>query len=128
MNIKFWGVRGSVPSPLTPAQVTVKVKEAIELSKQGLPIPFEVESTYGGNTTCVEVNCGNELFILDMGTGVRELGKVQLQQAFKTKELSGTILQSHCHWDHIQGFPFWGPLYLPRSDFNCSFNFFGGKH
>src|ERR1700748_852236 len=123
MNIKFWGVRGSVPSPLTPAQVTAKVKEAVGLSKQGLPIPFEVESTYGGNTTCVEVNCGNELFILDMGTGVRELGRVQLQQAFKTKTLNGTILQSHVHWDHIQGFPFWGTLYLPRTDFNCKFNF-----
>lgn len=127
INIKFWGVRGSVPSPLTPAQVTAKVKEAIELYKRGLSIPFEIESTYGGNTTCVEVNCGNELFILDMGTGVRELGKVQLQEAFKTKRLRGTILQSHVHWDHIQGFPFWGPLYLPRSDFSCHFDFYGGK-
>lgn len=127
INIKFWGVRGSVPSPLTPEQVTLKVKQAIELSKQGLLIPFEIESTYGGNTTCVEVNCGSELFILDMGTGVRELGKVQLQEAFKTKILNGTILQSHVHWDHIQGFPFWGPLYLPRTDFSCTFDFFGGK-
>lgn len=127
INVKFWGVRGSVPSPLTPAQISLKVKQAIKLSKQGLPIPFEIESTYGGNTTCVEVNCGNELFILDMGTGVRELGKHQLKQAFKTKSLTGTILQSHVHWDHIQGFPFWGPLYLPRREFNCNFDFFGGK-
>lgn len=127
INIKFWGVRGSVPSPLTPAQITAKVHKAIELSKQGLPIPFETESTYGGNTTCVEVNCGSQLFILDMGTGVRELGKVQLKQAFKTKSLHGAILQSHVHWDHIQGFPFWGPLYLPRRDFECKFDFFGGK-
>lgn len=127
INIKFWGVRGSVPSPLTPNQVSLKVKQAIELAKQGLPIPFEIESTYGGNTTCVEVKCDNELFILDMGTGVRELGKVQLQEAFKTKTLNGTILQSHVHWDHIQGFPFWGPLYLPRTDFSCNFDFFGGK-
>lgn len=141
MKIKFWGVRGSVPSPLTPTQVTAKVREAIELSKKGLPIPFETESTYGGNTTCVEVKCDavthydsygehvcdEELFILDMGTGVRELGKVQLKEIFRTKSLHGTILQSHVHWDHIQGFPFWGPLYLPRKDFNCAFDFYGGK-
>lgn len=127
MKIKFWGVRGSVPSPLTPVQIQEKVNKAIELSKQGLPIPFEIGSTYGGNTTCVEVNCGNQLFILDMGTGVRELGKEQLKTSFKNKGLFGTILQSHVHWDHIQGFPFWAPLYLPRRQFNCKFDFFGGK-
>jgi len=127
MNIKFWGVRGSVPSPLSPKAITEKIKAATEYIQQGIPLPFEIESTYGGNTTCVEVNCGDELFILDMGTGVRELGKIQLQKAFKTKGLKGTILQSHVHWDHIQGFPFWGPLYLPRRQFDCNFNFFGGK-
>lgn len=127
MNIKFWGVRGSVPTPLTPAQVTSKINEAVRLSKEGLPLTFEQSSTYGGNTTCVEVNCANQLFILDMGTGVRELGKSQMSGLMKTKELSGTILQSHVHWDHIQGIPFWAPLYLPRRQFSCNFNFFGGK-
>lgn len=135
--VKFWGVRGSVPSPLTPAQVTAKVREAIRRSSEGEEIPFEVESTYGGNTTCVEINAGGQLFICDMGTGVRELGKVQARELFRKKsepapggyrpKLHGTILQSHVHWDHIQGVPFWAPMYLPRRAFDCQFRFYGGK-
>ncbi len=129
MKINFWGVRGSVPSPLTPEQVTAKVRLAIELTKQGLPLPFSVASTYGGNTTCVEVLAGDQQFILDMGTGVRELGKAQLERMFatSTKILSGVILQSHVHWDHIQGIPFWAPMYLQRRQFQCEYKFFGGK-
>ncbi len=127
VKVKFWGVRGSVPAPLTPAQVTAKVRRALELSKQGLPVPFSVESTYGGNTTCVEIVAGSQQFICDMGTGVRELGKAQMPEAFRTKKLRGTILQSHVHWDHIQGIPFWAPMYLPRRQFDCSYKFFGGK-
>jgi phosphoribosyl 1,2-cyclic phosphodiesterase len=135
MKIKFWGVRGSVPSPLTPAQVTKKVQEALRLVKEGLPVPFEVESTFGGNTTCVEINIDNQLFICDMGTGVRELGKQQAAELLAKKKagtssrpaLKGTILQSHVHWDHIQGVPFWAPLFFPRRAFDCSFEFYGGK-
>ena len=126
-KIKFWGVRGSVPAPLTPTQIQAKVTRAIELTEQGLSIPFSVGSTYGGNTTCVEVNVAGEQFILDMGTGVRELGKAQMAEVFRTKKLHGTILQSHVHWDHIQGVPFWAPLYLPRRVFDCRYQFFGGK-
>lgn len=129
-DIKFWGVRGSVPAPLTPAQVEKKIQYAFAHGKNGAEweqLPFVDRSTFGGNTTCVEVNCGTRQFILDMGTGVRELGKQMLHTAFQQKKLHGTILQSHVHWDHIQGFPFWGPLYLPRSKFDCRFEFYGGK-
>ena len=131
-QVKFWGVRGSVPTPLTPAQVQAKVAGALAWVKEhGIdprdPIPFELCSTFGGNTTCVEVNSGDELFILDLGTGVRELGIAQMPEIMKTKRLHGTILQSHVHWDHIQGLPFWKPLYLPRRTFDCGFKFFGGK-
>lgn len=139
-NVKFWGVRGSVPTPLTPAQVEAKVRAALCFAEEnpigdvgpGFDIvrdalPFEVYSTFGGNTTCVEVNCADQLFILDMGTGVRELGNAQMAGIMQTKKLHGTILQSHVHWDHIQGLPFWKPLYLPRRLFDCKFEFFGGK-
>lgn len=118
IDITFWGVRGSVPSPLTPAQVQSKINDALN----GKQIQY-----FGGNTTCVEVNVGKDLFILDMGTGVRELGKKQMQQVMKTGRLKGTILQSHVHWDHIQGLPFWTPMYLPRNKFDCQFDFYGGK-
>lgn len=127
IDVKFWGVRGSIPTPLTPAQVKAKVQQGIRLAAQGLPIPFEVEQTFGGNTTCVEVKADGELFILDMGTGVRELGKAQMAELMTTRTLNGTILQSHVHWDHIQGLPFWAPMYLPRRHFDCQFQFFGGK-
>lgn len=135
IRVKFWGVRGSVPSPLTPAQVARKTREAARLAKAGEEIPFEVGSTYGGNTTCVEINAGGQLFICDMGTGVRELGKVQAGKLIAEKKadpasrpkLYGTILQSHVHWDHIQGVPFWSPLFFPRRAFDCQFSFFGGK-
>ena len=168
IDIKFWGVRGSVPAPLTPAQVEAKVRTAVAKLAPALPmgevkriyeqavlsspgsgvvinrdvlveltraydpslLSFAELSTFGGNTTCVEVKCSGKSehqFILDMGTGVRELGKEMMPKAFKYKGLRGTILQSHVHWDHIQGFPFWGPLYLPRTKFDCQFDFFGGK-
>ncbi len=88
-RLKFWGVRGSIPSP-GPATVR-----------------------YGGNTTCVEVRAGNEIIILDGGTGLRPLGRA-LQAEFKNQPLELTLLLSHTHWDHIQGLPFFTPIYHPR--------------
>jgi phosphoribosyl 1,2-cyclic phosphodiesterase len=81
----FWGVRGSIP---TPGAGTVEV---------------------GGNTSCIEVRCGPELIILDGGTGLRGLGdKLQGESPITAK-----LFFSHVHWDHIQGFPFFGPAFVP---------------
>jgi phosphoribosyl 1,2-cyclic phosphodiesterase len=88
-RLKFWGVRGSVPSP-GPATVR-----------------------YGGNTTCVEVRAHNEIIILDGGTGLRPLGR-ELLTEFPEQPLNVTLLLSHTHWDHIQGLPFFTPIYQPR--------------
>lgn len=68
---------------------------------------------FGGNTTCVEVRCGSEIIILDGGTGLRKLGQ-SLVQEFKGQPLNLTLLLSHTHWDHIQGLPFFAPIYEPR--------------
>jgi len=68
---------------------------------------------YGGNTTCVEVRCGHDLVILDAGTGLRKLGQSLLQE-FKRGPLNLTLLLSHTHWDHIQGLPFFAPIYQAR--------------
>ncbi|MFM2295428.1 MAG: hypothetical protein RLZZ350_1841 [Verrucomicrobiota bacterium] len=89
-TIKFWGVRGSIASPG----------------------PDTVH--YGGNTTCLEFRADGEIIILDAGTGLRQLGKALLAE-FKNQPLNITLLLTHTHWDHIQGLPFFAPLYSPHS-------------
>lgn len=88
--LRFWGVRGSIP---TPGPGTV---------------------FYGGNTTCVEVRADGHLIVLDSGSGIRLLGN-QLVAEFKGKALELTLLLSHTHWDHIQGFPFFAPAYIANN-------------
>jgi phosphoribosyl 1,2-cyclic phosphodiesterase len=83
LRVKFWGVRGSIPCP------------------------EKTHLRYGGNTSCVEVRCGDHIIILDAGTGIRTLGQ-QLQQA---GEKNLTMLLTHTHFDHISGLPFFAPAY-----------------
>jgi len=85
MEIRFWGVRGSIASP-GPETALV-----------------------GGNTSCVEVRCGDEHIVLDAGTGLRTLGNELMKSRAPLKT---TLLLSHFHWDHIQGLPFFVPAYL----------------
>jgi phosphoribosyl 1,2-cyclic phosphodiesterase len=89
MKIKFWGVRGSIPCP---GQNTSK---------------------FGGNTSCLQVLAGDEIVVLDAGTGIRELGQ-QLTAAKKPVRIH--MLLTHTHWDHIQGFPFFTPIYFPGNE------------
>ena len=90
VHVKFWGVRGSIASP-------------------GPKTVF-----YGGNTSCVEVRAQGEIIVLDAGTGIRELG-LSLSEEFKDYPLNLTLLLTHSHWDHIQGFPFFVPAYNPKN-------------
>jgi phosphoribosyl 1,2-cyclic phosphodiesterase len=79
---------------------------------------------YGGNTACVSVRLpSGELIILDCGTGARNLGISLLAGPFGKGKGSATLLLSHSHWDHIQGFPFFGPFYVPGN----SFTVYGGS-
>jgi len=92
LKIKFWGVRGSHP---TPGAGTVK---------------------YGGNTATVEITAGDKTLILDAGTGIISLGRdLARRAAEKTQALEVTLLFSHLHHDHTQGFPFFAPAYLPNA-------------
>lgn len=77
MKVRFWGVRGSVA---TPGEHTLGV---------------------GGNTSCVEVRCGEQRFVFDAGTGMRGLGNAWAAEG----PVDATLILSHLHWDHIQGCP-----------------------
>ena len=88
LQVKFWGTRGSIA---TPGRQTLR---------------------YGGNTSCVEVRSGNSILLFDCGTGVREAGMAMLRE-FQKQPLHIHLFVSHTHWDHIQGFPFFTPAYIP---------------
>ncbi len=77
---------------------------------------------YGGNTSCVEVRSGDDIIILDAGSGLRALGRALLAE-FKNQPLNLTLLLTHTHWDHIQGLPFFAPIYDPR----CHLRILGGE-
>jgi phosphoribosyl 1,2-cyclic phosphodiesterase len=89
MKIRFWGVRGSIASP-GPETAAV-----------------------GGNTSCIEVTCGKTRIVLDAGTGLRGLGN---ELIMKQEDPSLTLLLSHYHWDHIQGLPFFVPIYMKSTN------------
>jgi phosphoribosyl 1,2-cyclic phosphodiesterase len=93
LTLRFWGTRGSIP---TPGASTVR---------------------YGGNTPCVEVRTAEGwLIILDAGTGIRELGRSLLERGGGSP-VEGDIFLTHAHWDHIQGIPFFAPLFRKGNHF-----------
>jgi phosphoribosyl 1,2-cyclic phosphodiesterase len=149
MIIRFWGVRGSLPSPPGNSELKDKMARAVELALRERPapedaarfvaaLPDSVTGFVGGNTPCLEISCRERTLIFDAGSGIRRLGdhltpKPELDIEQELKSLSGgghkaspggppapkappvkrqlDILFSHTHWDHIQGFPFFAPVY-----------------
>ena len=92
-RVQFWGTRGSIPSP---GPLTVR---------------------YGGNTPCVEVRTADGwLVVLDAGTGIRELGRALIERA-NGAPIQGDIFLTHAHWDHIQGIPFFAPIFQRGNHF-----------
>ena len=90
-RLKIWGVRGSIP---VPGPGTVR---------------------YGGNTSCIEIRADGELIVLDAGSGIRELG-LALETEFGSRPINLSLLITHVHWDHIQGFPFFVPAYNDKNE------------
>jgi len=91
MRVQFWGVRGSIPSPGSTTQ------------------------KYGGNTSCIELRVGAEdrVIIIDAGSGIRTLGNYLMANDLPKGPIEADIFLSHTHWDHIMGYPFFTPIYIP---------------
>ncbi len=89
MKVKFWGVRGSIPCP---GPMTQK---------------------YGGNGACVELRVGKRIVIIDAGSGIRELGNYLMKNDLPNGPIKADLFFTHTHWDHIMGFPYFTPIYVP---------------
>ncbi|MBT3785162.1 MBL fold metallo-hydrolase [bacterium] len=126
MKIKFWGVNGSIASPCDSEQIESKVREVLwalkpddlknESSREKFfnSLPHRLKGTYKGNTSCVQVVSSDQTqLILDSGTGVRKLALELMKTPLGRGQGEVHILYSHLHWDHIQGFPFFVPAYIP---------------
>ncbi|NOZ23342.1 MAG: MBL fold metallo-hydrolase [Planctomycetes bacterium] len=122
MRLRFWGVRGSIASPISNAALEAKLKALLkraiqknvqseaDLAKFWSSLPLHDRGTYGGNTSCITVHDGDDFLVLDAGTGLRLFGK-ELSTGKEEIDKPIHILLSHFHWDHIGGFPFFGPAF-----------------
>jgi phosphoribosyl 1,2-cyclic phosphodiesterase len=125
MLVRFWGTRGSLPVALTTSDLRAKLVAAlVQAAGRRLDTPalarafvegeldFPVSNTYGGNSSCVELETGGPDYVLcDLGSGARAFGN----HVLATRGPSGQrfhVFMSHVHWDHIMGFPFFMPAYI----------------
>jgi len=126
MRVRFWGTRGSLPVSLTAEDIKTKIVEAL-LAAAGRnlrtrnevetfverELPFSISHTYGGNSSCVELDVGSEEHVLcDLGTGARSFGLDLLARKGPRTPRTFHVFMSHLHWDHIMGFPFFPHAYI----------------
>src|SRR3972149_4902651 len=127
MRVRFWGTRGSLPVSLTAEDIKNKIVDAL-LAAAGRnlntraeveafverDLPLALSHTYGGNSSCVELDIGTEEYVLcDLGTGVRPFGLHVLARKGPRTRCTFHVFLSHLHWDHIMGFPFFPHVYIP---------------
>jgi phosphoribosyl 1,2-cyclic phosphodiesterase len=127
MRVIFWGTRGSLPTPLNVRAVRNKVVNALvkgagknlDTKEKALAfcereLAFAESGTYGGNSACVQVDTGGPDYLLcDLGSGAREFSLAALGAHGPGKPQTYHVLLSHVHWDHIMGFPFFVPCFIP---------------
>ncbi len=132
MKVHFWGVRGSIPTPLTSSQIQGKISAAVQriqpkdiISQKTRELfieslPENLYGTVGGNTTCVEVRLEDDtILVFDAGSGICRMGADLVRKNEYIREYH--LFFTHFHWDHIQGLPFFAPqVYDPR----CRINFY----
>jgi phosphoribosyl 1,2-cyclic phosphodiesterase len=124
-RVRFWGTRGSLPVALTASGVRAKLATALrgasgrsflsddEVHRYLDGLDFRVASTYGGHTSCVELETGGGEYVLcDLGSGARPFGQAALVRHGAQAAQTYHVFLSHLHWDHIMGLPFFMPAYL----------------
>lgn len=126
MQVRFWGTRGSLPVALTATDIRQKIIAALEAaqgqnlsSRQDIAafadrLPFAIGGAYGGHSSCVEIiGDGPEHIICDLGSGARPLAQAKLAGHGRGAPQTYHVFLSHLHWDHLMGFPFFTPAYIP---------------
>ena len=135
MRVRFWGTRGSLPISLTAAEVRRKVVAALrgaagrtfasdrELDDYVDGLGLDVSGTYGGHSSCVEIETGGPDYVIcDLGSGVRPFGQAAIARHGPASPQTYHVFVSHLHWDHIMGLPFFTPAYIPGN----RVRFYGG--
>ena len=125
MRVRFWGVRGSIPSPIPPQSIRNKIASVVQRVR-----PEDLESTssrerflatlppwlfgtYGGNSACIEARLSdNSCVVFDAGSGIREFARFVANEPTPISEFH--VFITHFHYDHLQGLPFFGPAYNPN--------------
>lgn len=127
MRIKIWGCRGSLPVAMSTVRVRAKLQTALKAAAGrkfetdaalekfiSEELPWAATHTFGGNTSCVQIDAGGpEYIICDMGSGLREFGVSMMAAHGPARPQIYNFFMSHLHWDHIMGFPFFPPAYIP---------------
>jgi len=134
-RVRLWGTRGSLPVALTATGVRAKLRsalrgasgrtfdsdEAVERYLDGLD--FAAAGTYGGHTSCVEIETGGPDYVLcDLGSGARPFSQAAVMRHGPDHPQTYHVFLSHLHWDHIMGLPFFVPAYIPGN----TIRFYGG--
>lgn len=126
MQAYFWGTRGSLPVAPEGIAIREKIRRAL-LKANGrrfddasaaeqfidAELDFPVRSSYGGNSSCMEIIGGDHYTVCDMGSGLRCLGQQVMRKHGTGQPQIYNFFMSHVHWDHIMGFPFFPPSYIP---------------
>lgn len=125
-QVVFWGTRGALPTSLSFRDVREKIVAALTAANGKTfrtrlaledfvdNLPFAVNGTFGGNSSCVEiVGDGPEHIVCDMGSGARPLGQAKIAHFGTPNPQTYHIFISHLHWDHLMGFPYFAPMYIP---------------
>lgn len=124
MKVTLWGTRGSIPVANSVQSQQQKIRRILEraiaqkvhhydqIEDFVRTLPFALGQTFGGNTSCVEVqHSGDEYMLCDFGTGIRDFANKGIKN--RTEGNTFHVFISHLHWDHIMGFPFFNPAYIP---------------